>query len=294
MKRNITLGILFISAIALSSCSTQNKLATAKVEDDAYFTKAKAGDEATYTASTEPKTYRQDNYSNSPATTDDYYYYDSYEARLNRFYGYSPYGSSYFNDMYYGSYSYNPFSPFNYGVGLSLGYGMFGNYGYSPYGYSPYGYSPYGYSPYGYNPVYAYGGGGNYWGTYSYYNTTPNYGYGNIIPNRPYRGAGVPGSTVSNNGGGYTGYGSAGSYPPANRPVRTSVVGGSNNNGGTVVNQRPARTTTTQPSPQYTPQQQYTPPPQQSNTNSGSSNSSSSSSSSSNSSGGGGGRPVRP
>lgn len=281
MKRNITLGILFISALALSSCSTQNKLASTKVEDDVYFTQAKAGDAPVY-ASNEPKTYREDNYATPVATNDDYYYYDSYEARLNRFYGYSPYGSSYYSDMFYGGY--NPFNPYYSGLSIGLGYG-FGVFGYNPfYGYNPY----YSYSPFGYyNPVYGYGGS-SYWGPYSYYNTVPS--YTTFAPNRPYRGSGLPGSTVGYTGTGYTGYGTAGSYPPPTtaRPVRTSVVGGSSNN-GQVVTQRPARTQTVQPQPQYTPQQQqYTPPP--SNNNSGSSSGGSSSSGSSS----GGGRPVRP
>lgn len=271
MKRNLTLGIVFISAVALSSCSTQNKLAAVKTDDDVYFTKAKAGEEPVYTASVENKdSYRYSNSNNNS----DYYYYDSYEARLNRFYGFSPYGASYYSDVFYGGYS-----PYSSGLSIGLGIGSFG-YGYSPYSYSPFGYSPYySYSPFGYSPYgfdgYNYGYNG-YGGIYSYYNTVPGY----AAPSRPYRGSGLPGSSVGYSGSGYTGYGSAGSYPPASRPSRTSINTMPSNN-GQPVNQNPNyRPTAVQP--QYQPQQQnYNPPP----SNSGSSSSGSSSS---------GGRPVRP
>lgn len=273
MKLNLFAGMLLIGAMALSSCSTQNKLASAQNDDDVYFTKAKAGDAPAYTASANTDNYRHDDYQNA-YRNDDYYYYDSYEARLNRFYGYSPFGTPFYSDLYYG---YSPFSPYYSGLslGLGLGYGAYGWGGYSPY----YGFNPYGYLGYGYGGLYGYGS--SYWGPYSYYNTAPGY----VIVNgnntgRPYRGSGLP---AGYNGTNYTGYGSAGSYPPSNRPSRTSIS--TPGNGGQTVNSRPARTQTVQP--QYQPQQQqYNPPP---SNNSGGSYSGGSSSGGSVSSG----RPMR-
>jgi len=284
MKRNVYLGMFLIGAIALSSCSTQNKLASAKAnDDDVYFTKAKAAEAPAVTAQA-PATdnYRRNSYSNTDPnsqTYDDYYMYDSYEARLNRFYGYSPFLN--YNDVWYGA------SPYYTGLtlGLSFGSGYYGGmygYGYSPY-YSPYyGYGPFGYT-YGYGGYGGYGipysyayGASPYWGTYSYYGTVP------------YNGIPRPGGTGVSLGRRSPIYYGGATTPanPTTRPVRSS----STNPSGTVTGPtytRPTTTTTQQPT--------YTPPPRPTYTAPQSYPSSSGSSSSGSSSGGGGGsRPVRP
>jgi len=283
MKLNITKGLFLASAIALSSCSTQNKLASAKSDsyDDVYNTAAKAGDAPVYAAST----YKHDNYTTTVTDNgDDYYTYDSYSARLNRFYN-SPFSLSYYDNLYYGSASpyFSGINPYYSGLslGLSYGYGYYGGYGYGGYSYS-YAYNPYygGYSPYygyGYGSGYGYGGyngayGGGYGGVYSYYNTV-GVSYGAA---RPYRGSGIANTAIPGGArsGGYT--------PPANtrQPRTTSVNPYPGNNTPTIqqVN-RPQPTYQPQPQPSYQPS---------------SGNSSGSSSSSSGNSGGGGGRPVRP
>jgi len=262
MKLNITKGLILIGAIALSSCSTQSKLASASTEqhDDVYFSNAKAGDAAVY--ATKVDNYRHDNYATADYG-DDYYTYDSYAARLNRFYD-SPFALSYYDNLYYGAL--NPYYS-GLSIGLGVGYGI-GGYGYSPFGYgfSPYyGYNPYlgyqPYSPYGYGSIYGYGYS-PYGNVYSYYNSSP----------RPYRGTYIP--------NGSTPYGSN-YYPNTTRPTRTSTV---NPNGGTVTTVRPQPVQQTRPQPVYQPQ-----PVQQSYGGGGGSSSGSSSGG-----GGGGSRPVRP
>lgn len=277
MKLNITKGLLLIGTIAvLSSCSTQNKLASAKGDsyDDVYNTSAKAGDAPVYAAST----YKHDNYTTTVTDDgDDYYTYDSYSARLNRFYN-SPFALSYYDNLYYGSV--NPYfiNPYYGGLSLGLSYGIgSGYYGGYPYGYA---YNPY-YSPYygyGYGSGYGYGGygalygGGAYGGVYSYYNTVG----GNYGTARPYRGSGIANTAIPATGrsGGYT--------PPATtRPQRTTSTNPYPGNSTPTVQQtRPQPTYQPQPQPSYQP-------------SSGSSGSSSSSSSGSSSSGGGS-RPIRP
>jgi len=265
MKLNITKGLILIGAIALSSCSTQSKLASAQTDqhDDVYFSNAKAGDAVVY--ATKVDSYRHDNYATADYG-DDYYTYDSYAARINRFYS-APCTLSYYDNLYYGAL--NPYYS-GLSVGIGVGYGI--GYGYSPYGYNPYyGYSPYGYgynpyygyepySPYGYGAIYGYGLS-PYGNVYSYYNSTP----------RPYRGTYIPNAS--------TPYGSN-YYPNTSRPTRTSTV--NPNNGNTVTTARPQPVQQTRPQPVYQPQ-----PVQQSYGGGGSSSGSSSG-------GGGGARPVRP
>lgn len=255
MKLNITKGLILIGAIALSSCSTQNKLASAKVDagDDVYASKATAGDQPVYAERV--NNYQHDSYASSNNNGDDYYNYDSYTARLNRFYD-SPFALSYYDNLYYGG-----LSPYYTGIGLGLGLGYGSGYlGYSPfgYGYSPfYSYTPY--SPYGYGSIYGYGAY-PYGGLYSYYNTS-NVG-STYYGARPYRGPGV----VSN------AYGANGSNPVYTRPVRgVSVTTPAPNNGNTIQQVRPQPT--------------YQPQPVQQNYPSGNSGGGSS---------GGGARPVRP
>jgi len=285
MKLNITKGLFLIGAIAaLSSCSTQNKLASAKGDsyDDVYNTTAKAGDQPVYAQSTN---YRHDNYTTT-VTDDggDYYAYDSYSARLNRFYN-SPFALSYYDNLYYGSVSpyfvgINPyFSGLSLGLSYGYGSGYYGGY-YSPYtyAYSPY-YNYYGYGPgYGYGSYYGspYGGyyGSGYGGVYSYYNTVGSYGAA-----RPYRGSGLANTSIPVTGrsGGYT--------PSATtRPQRTTSVNPYPGNSTPTVQQ-------TRPQPTYQPQQQQPQPQPSYQPSSGSSSSSSGSSGSSNT---GSSRPIRP
>ncbi len=168
MKRNLILGIAFIGAVALSSCSSTTQLTRSSNpanDDDVYYTKAKAGDRTEYINDPDYLASQQAN------DDDDYYYYGDYASRINRFNYYSPF--DYGDPFYYG------YSPYAYtgrlgiGLGLGLGYGYgYGNpygmyYGYSPYfnwGYSPYFDLGYGYSPY---LGYGYGlAGGSYFGGY--------------------------------------------------------------------------------------------------------------------------------
>jgi hypothetical protein len=284
MKLNITKGLFLIGAIALSSCSTQNKLASAKSDsyDDVYNTAAKAGDAPVYAAST----YKHDNYTTTVTDDgDDYYTYDSYSARLNRFYN-SPFALSYYDNLYYGSV--NPYfvgiNPYYGGLSLGLSYGFgsgyYGGYPYT-YAYSPYyNYSPY--YGYGYGPGYGYGGysgayGGGYGGVYSYYNTVG----GNYGTARSYRGSGIANTTLPAYGRN-SGYTPPGNTPPSSstHPPRTVSVNpypGNNTNTPTIQQTRPQPTYQPQPQPAYQP-----------------SSGSSGSSSSSGNSGGGGARPVRP
>ena len=282
MKRNMICGIVLIGALALGSCST-SKLASSQAnkDDDVYYSNAKAGDEPVYVTQTNQEpAYR-------PADGDaDYYYYDSYASRINRFDYFSPFG--YYDDLYYG---YNPYylngfySPYYSGFGLGFGYG-YGGYGYSPYfyGYNPYsyGYSPYSYWGIGY-------GGYPYWGVYSASRVTGG-------SPRPYRGSGAPANALVNRSTRPIGYN--GSYPVnANYPGRPTVNNGrqavnstgrtSYNNGA---NTRPARTDNSRPVYQPQTQRSYTPPPPPPS----SSGNSGSSGGGSNSGGGGGSRPARP
>lgn len=292
MKRNITYAALLMATLALAACSTQ-KLASSnnKAEDDVYYSQVKAGDQIE-----QPVNYRQDVvYNQSP--DDDYYYYDSYASRINRFDYYSPF--NYYDDYYYG---YNPYSSFyNYGwngyaysgyglgFGLSYGWGSPYYYGYNPYyglGYGGYGYG-YGYTPYSYLGV-GYGGGYPYWGVYSAYNST---GRG-----RPYRGPGVVGNNNSNmvnrsvHGIGYSGaYPNTGYYP--GRP--TAINGGNSRTNTTGYS---GTNSQSRPRPQRTDYPNYQPETRTSTNSYPSNNGNSGGGSSGSSSSGsrGGGRPSRP
>jgi hypothetical protein len=258
MKRNLLKGIVLISVIALSSCSSTHKLTgTINADDDVYYTKATAGDQIEYT----------NNYQQNNNGDDDYYYYGDYASRINRFNYFTPFD---YNDDFY--YSYSPVNQFS--LGLSLGFNSPYNYGYSPYGfgaiYSPfdYGYLPYydlgGYDDIGYGGIYSaylYGGGhrGRQRGR-------PNYLGGKSTGNAPltFHPAHTGTGSLANRGLFYPG-----------RPISSSSVNGANNTRMV----RPERDTR-----QVTQQNlDRTPPPSNSN-----------SSGSSNSGGGGGGRPVRP
>lgn len=283
MKRNILKGMILIGAIALSSCSTQNKLASAQndLNDDVYGTKAVAGEQPVYAV--RQQTYRQDNnadndyYSNND---NDYYYYDSYSARLNRFYNDSPFLSSYYDDLYYGQY--NPYySGYSFGVGL--GYGNYGGgyFGYSPYSYyGGYGYNPYfGYSNYGYYGSTIGYGYSPYWGAVSYYNVARTY---NNNKARPYRGTGFPTGVARSGGTGYANNaGRTQSYNPGGRPAAVSTnnqgrsttsysgrpVRPSTNSRPQQVQQQPQQRPQAQPQPQ--PQPTYSPPPSSSGNSGG-------------------------
>ena len=300
MKRNILQTFVLFGALALASCSTTNKLASTQTpDDDVYFTKAEAGDAPVYRQPVNEERYVATN--GDEGNDEDYYYYDSYSSRINRFGYNSPF--DYYDDYYYG---YN--SPYGYG-----GLGGYGGYGYGGwniglgfgYGYS--GYGGYGYNPWGYGFGGGYGYGlGGFYSPYSYWGTGYGYGGGywgvvsanNVSRARPYRGAGFPTSTIG--GGrvssvrpvGYNGnYPNAMSYPgrrPSASSVNGSPYGGRPTrigaNGATLPTYRPSRTEINRPA-----QQQPT----------FDRGSQSSSAGSSNSGGGGGvsrggGRPSRP
>jgi hypothetical protein len=284
MKRNLLLGIVFISAIVLSSCSAPNKLAGVKKsvinDDDVYYTQAKAGDKVDYIADA------QNQQNSSYNGDDDYYYYGDYASRLNRFSNYSPF--DYSDDFYYS------YVPYNNGFGAGTGYGV-DYYGYGTgyaanlatpfndgYVYSPYdyGYSPYymgGYDDFGYGDIYsAYIlGGGASWRKHTH-NTVSNIGVNPAV--RGVRTTPSPGVTRITSRAAYYPGNPAININRFNGATRNGVnVNGVNNNSAT----RQARESFRQPQ-----QQPVTPPPSY---NSGSSNSSGGGASS-----GGGGRPVRP
>lgn len=297
MKRNIIKGIVLIGALALGSCSTTQLASNMKdKDDDVYFSNAKAGDQIEYVASTQPVANQQNRYNNY--NDDDYYYYDSYASRINRFGYFSPF--NYYNDIYYGYSPYSYYSPYNsWNLGLGLGLGFGGYYGYNSW-YSPFSYGYYGYPYYGYNYFgtgYAYGGGGGFWGTYSAnVSTGAARPYRSQMPNVP---GAAGGRSYTNPRIGYNG-----NYPNTymTRPTRA----GEANSQATRVNStgsrgqsstdygRPQRPTVQdQPRQTYQPQPQVersSPPPSMGSSDGGRS----SSAGSSNSGGGGGGRPVRP
>lgn len=260
MKPKFIAGISLITALALASCST-SRLNTAKVQndDDVYYTKTTAGD-AIMDLPLPQDAYSDDDY--------DYYYYDSYASRLNRFYYYTPF--DYYDDFYY---DYAPYGGGFYGgVGFGLGY-------YNPYwAWNPYGFG-FGYSPYSYwGTGYGYGyGGGGYWGIYSAYRS-----YASTPGGRPYRGPGFPTTP-----GGQTRVGYSGAYPATmtypGRPSVTTTVYGTRPTRGQGEVLRPVRDAISRPD--YQPAFRPSSP-------SVSSGGSSSGGGSSN--GGGGGRPSRP
>lgn len=247
MKSDIIKGMLFISAIALSSCATtQLASQTNDAGDDVYYSKAKAGDVVVYAAP--ERSYKTDEYADEQDYGSSYFYDDSYAFRINRFNYYTPW-RSYYDNLWMSSGYYN--SAYLYG-GMGMGFGL--GYAYSPWGasYSPfyaYGYSPYGYSPYSYyGGGYGYGGGNGYWGPYSYYRQgyiNPNYGP------RPARGSenAIMSNADRNNGTvrigpdgrttvirGTRPAGSATTPTSTTRPARTSTTA-----------ERPTRTETARP-----------------------------------------------
>lgn len=294
MKRNLIKGIVLISAIALSSCSSTNKLAGIKNavnDDDVYYTKAKAGDAVS------DMTYASEQTSNSNYNgDDDYYYYGDYASRLSRFSSYSPFD---YEDNFY--YAYVPYNN-GFGAGLDYDRDYYANYygfgastnAYAPVDngiYSPYnyGYSPYdmGYDDYNYGDAYsAYilggygGGGGGYGGLVNKHNTATT--VPNIGTNPLARGIRTTPSA------GVTRITSMPGRPSISVNTTTGVVtrnlnlSGNNNN----------NTASRQTRESYTPQQQSVAPRQTIST--APSSSSSAVSSSSSTSSGGGGRPVRP
>lgn len=263
MKPKFIAGIALIAAIAISSC-TSSKLAVnvKNDDDDVYYTKATAADQTLELPLPETAYSDDDN---------DYYYYDSYASRLNRFYYNSPF--DYYDDFYYGYSPLYSYSPYAYsGLYLGLGYGGFGwGYGYyNPYYYSGFGY---GYYPYSYwGTGYGYGGGGR-WGIYS-----ANSSYAGA---RPYRGPGFPATAKG------TRIGYSGAYPatlsyPGRRSGITSVYGIRPTRGSENIT-RPAREAVSRQD--YQPS--YRPAPSSPSPSGGGSSGGGSSS-------GGGGRPSRP
>jgi hypothetical protein len=284
MKRNLVKGIILISAVVLSSCSSTGKLAdltNTNNDDDVYYTKAKAGDKIEYISDNQQNT---DSYNGD----DNYYYYGDYATRLNRFSSYSPFD---YDDNFY--YSYVPYNN-GFGQGLSYDLDYYGyNYGYghasnlstpmdNGYIYSPYdyGYSPYydmGYDDFGYGDIYAAyilgggGGGGGYGRSWHHYNNT------NVIAgNTSSSGRGI--RTIPSPGVTRIGY-----YPgqPLVNINRINGVTGRNVNSVNGNNN-----VSRQQRDVYSPQQQSAPQQQSISTSSGNSGGSTSS--------GGGGRPVRP
>nr|WP_294790438.1 hypothetical protein [uncultured Mucilaginibacter sp.] len=177
MQRNLKY-LIAICAIALSACSTSQKLASTPGvdDDDVYYTQAKAGDQIVYA----DDNYQANTGYNNGYQNDDYYYYGDYASRINRFGYYSPF--SMYNNFYYGYSPYNRFGWGGYGwnMGLGFNYGM--GYGYDPflYGgmYSPYFYDPYYASFYGYGYGLGYGYGYSPWGYGGYGYGYGGYGYG--------------------------------------------------------------------------------------------------------------------
>lgn len=293
MKRNLFTGIFLIGAIALSSCSTMDKLSKSEdMGDDVYYTKAKAGDQFDYVAQ-----YNQQQVAR--VRNDDYYYYGDYESRINRFGYYSPFAYqddyySYVPYSYYApvvaspyDYDYNPYYDFGTYVAFDFGFGYYG--GYDNYGYGN-AYSSYLYSGGSRRHGRGYSGWGNGGGGTGLAFTPANAAYplSRYLANDPGSNPGTnngPAFTRAN--GLYSGSRPGGSnavYP--GRPGTT--VGSMSENTATRPYVRPAsenpRPVVQQPTIERAPQVQSSPPP----SNSGSSGSGSSSSS------GGGGRPVRP
>ena len=292
MKRNLIAGIILISAVALSSCSSTSQLAKSSIDDDVYYSQAKAGDRTEYINDPEYLAEQQ-------ANSDDYYYYGDYSSRINRFGYYSPfnYGSSIYSPyssrfsiglgMGYGGYGYDPFYSSYYGpygMGLGLGYGGY----YGGYGYSPYYDLGYGYDPFFYGAGYGYGGGFGY--GMGYYG-----GLGTI-----YGGAGYTPQRARPT---YAG----GNDPAINRAIRSNLpsqnqaingrgngqgqsvnsINGSRNNNGTGA--RPVRESRPQQVERAPQQQTFSFPSNNSGGGGGGGNSGGGGGG-----GGGGGRPVRP
>jgi hypothetical protein len=284
MKRNLLKGIILISVVALSSCSTTNKLAgTKNIDDDVYFTKAKSGDYMVYASDNQQNNYSGDN---------DYYYYGDYASRISRFSYFSPF--DYDDDFYYSYSSYSPYSSLSPLPNTTANVADYNDYSSSAYNigalYSPYdyGYSDFdmgGYDNFGYGNIYsAYiiGGGS------SRRSSGRGHNYARMINRANGNSAGNSSGTPLTFHKGRTGVinsAPATAYYPG-RPVGTSTTGrnpavnGYNNTRAIrPVNDNPRQAVQ---SIDRAPAQQST------------SNSSSGSSGNSSSSAGGGGRPVRP
>jgi hypothetical protein len=275
MKRNLLKGIVLIGAVVLSSCSSTNKLAAVKntIDDDVYYTKAKAGDKTEYF---NDNTAQQNGYTGD----DDYYYYGDYTSRLNRFSSFSPF--DYDDDFYFSYVPYNngfgqglSYSGGSYGLGYAanLGNSFTSGYVYSPY---DYGYSPYynlgGYDDFGYGDIYSSYllGGGSSWHHHNKNSATLT---GISSPTRGTRVSAAPGASR------------AAYYPGRPTVGANSVNTGVSRNGVSLNGNNNARQTRESFRPT---QQSYTPQQQSNNTSSSSNNTSSAPAS------GGGGRPVRP
>ncbi|MCC8426167.1 hypothetical protein [Mucilaginibacter sp. UR6-11] len=314
MKRNLLKGIILISAIALSSCSTMNSLSkTGDAGDDVYYTKAKAGDSFDFN-----QQYIQPQ--NDYVRNDDYYYYGDYESRINRFSYFTPF--DYDDDFYYSYVPYNTYPNMAYQTNNQVinqpaeyyyepVYGDLGVYSAYDFGYGDFG----GYDNYGYGVAYStfiYGGGsrathkrsytysnkanaGNGPGAFVRTNSSNRNGFGGVSINNDgtVRHA-APGLifTRANTGRGNSSTpGFSGSRPGGynavypGRPGTNAVTQVSTNNGNTPV----IRPQSQNPRPviQQPAIERVSAPSQSSS--SGSSGSSGSSNSS-----GGGGRPVRP
>jgi hypothetical protein len=280
MKRNLLKGIVLISAMALSSCSVNSKLArtTPTGDDDVYFTKAVAGDKYDMADINQQNYTRGDN---------DYYYYGDYASRINRFNYSSPF--NYSDDFYYGYTANNDYDP---GINSSQS----NSYNSAPANamYSPFdnGYLPYddmgGYDDIGYGGLYAsylfsggFGGGGLGYGYNRYH--SGKYTRTGYTGGKNTGGSGAPltfHSARSNNGASQeTIY-----YP--GRPTSTATAGPNRSYSTTNSsqnNQRGVRTETQNPRPVV--QQTFNSAPAQSSSNSSGGGSSGG--------GGGGGRPAR-
>ena len=291
MNRNIFTGAMLIGVLAFASCSTQKLTSNQSVDDDVYFTKAKAGEQVPMQIAYNQNVYANPQDQSGSDSDDDYYYYDSYASRINRFSYNSPF--NYYDDYYYdyastpttsgyGGYDLNAYAYGGYGWGLGIGFGYGGFY-------SPWGYG-YGYGGYPFWGIYsAYGYGGGYYGG-GYYGGGYGYGGGYRGTPRPFRGSGSPGIASANRsvrGIGYSGaYQNAGYYPGRSvnangRRVGTNGYGSGNYNNGQQGRQTRATRTDY---PTYQPTRTTT-------------NSMPSSSGGGGNSGGGGGggsRPVRP
>ncbi|GAA4102763.1 hypothetical protein [Mucilaginibacter panaciglaebae] len=317
MKRDLLKGIVLISAVALSSCSTLTDISSNKIiGDDVYYTKAKAG----------VSEYSVPEYVEQPQLrNDDYYYYGDYESRIRRFSYASPFD---YDDDYYGDYV--PYTSVSYRDTTE-------QYAYAPddYTYDPYydelgvysaydfGYGDYwGYDNFGYGIAYStfvYSGGtrATHRKDYSHSNNndgifvranTGNHHYGNSIFSQGINGSGaakatVPaftrGNTAAVGNPGFKGMRPGGSnavYP--GRPGMNSTTGQSINSvAGTNRPIRPADENPRAVRPAIERATLPSLPPSTSSSSRGSSSSSNSSGSSSGgggSSSGGGGRPVRP
>jgi hypothetical protein len=313
MKRNLLSGIVLISAMALSSCATMNKLSKTEVlSDDVYFSQAKAGDSFDYN-----QQYYQPQ--ENIARDDDYYYYGDYESRINRFSYFTPF--DYDDDFYY---SYVPYNSYQTTAHLTNNqnvadqgsdyyyppaYGDLGVYDAYDFGYGDFG----GYDNYGYGIAYSsfvYGGGSrsSHKRSYSYSNNAGDgsvfvransgsgrKGFGGIAINNPTGGA----TNGSRNGASFTRGNNNGLTPPfsGSRPGSNNAVypGRPSTNSVTPTNVGNTNTPVVRPQSQnprpVIQQVERVFAPSQSNS---SSSSSSSGSSGSSTSSGGGGRPVRP